>query len=607
MLLFQIFNFSLLPFLFLVNSPDLGKEDIFLSWDAFVFNQGAGFIDHNKLNLTSLEYIQNIPDYFFQSLFQNLFDFNTAIISRIIILCVSQVLISNAILFFSKKDLYSILLISIFSSLLFVNIQFQWEINNGVLFSIAKQFCYLINSLILILALFDSKKLFNIELICLICLEPLISLWSFSFVIPQLLFIGIFCIPLILLRWREIVNLKYLKIFLFFLVIAYLLMGFLFFNIIKINHFSLFSGMPEQFKTLVEGGTYQNIKGGILWQIAGLTDWSMYTSWPNRIFGLMDFRIDIFIPQLFHLSLIFIIILYFTKCNKNIIYFLSLIFILICAFFAKGSQEPFGKLYIYLINNFKIFQSIRTPDNKFGIYLNFSILLLSIAVLLKGNIANLTKLVVVFISSSYLVLCSYNLYTGETTFGMKDQTTGNFAYAANISKDYPLIQQLDSFERGGYVGVLFPGFGNVKTPSGIIGYRDYLSYRYIDSLLNYWAATEGPYGHELKSLSDLSGDHFESWFYKRGVSYIVIRKSSINDENNFIYQRLLSKFFNLVYEDGYSKIYFRDGVPRRDLVKNSDILGRFDFLSSGIFSLSILSLILIFLYYFYSKLDKLKM
>lgn len=138
---------------------------------------------------------------------------------------------------------------------------------------------------------------------------------------------------------------------------------------------------------LTGGETYNLLKGGLLTQLLMQYSWGIYTYWePRNIFTFYKFYDGL--PSLIAPLLVLLIIIWGifkgkkTLKRENLFKSTLLVFFLflIQLFLIKGPQEPFGDIYLYLINNFSAFRVFRSPDSKFGFGLVLTICMLLVLV-----------------------------------------------------------------------------------------------------------------------------------------------------------------------------------------------------------------------------------
>jgi hypothetical protein len=175
-----------------------------------------------------------------------------------------------------------------------------------------------------------------------------------STVIPMCLYCGILYFG----GFKKVLNIKSIAI-LALLTISALVV----FYLSRYQNISLDSGLDELNSHVINKG-YENITGGYFYQFIGFSNWGIYTGWPDRLIGGF---IDYFHKPQYQLALVFLncaAVYWLFKSSQYRLCIITLIFLI----FSVGSQPPLGFIFIWLIEHIPGFESIRTPDNKFGFY-----------------------------------------------------------------------------------------------------------------------------------------------------------------------------------------------------------------------------------------------
>lgn len=519
----------------------------FIAWDGFIDRENLRLTDINTYRSVSLEYIISIPDLYLHRL-MSLF-INREYIYRVITIYFEFAIICYiAFSRFKIEKRIDLILSSLLLQCLYFNIAFQWMLSNGVIYSIVQQTCYFLVILTIIASLESGLNIGR--LIIITTFLSLLSLWSFSLVIVLGLFIAIYCCPQIILDFNKIKQDRVLSLYLSSVIFLLILLVFYFYQIAKISNYDIVYATIETSGDALKNGSFGSLWGGLYTQMAGLTDWSMYQNWDGRLFGQMNFYLDKKIPQIFVITLYIFLAWGFLSNIKNYRVYLLMLYILSCLFLIKGSQSPFGDVYLYLIGHFKAFESIRSPDSKFGIYIIACVLLLSIY-MVKNKYNKAHKYLLIFMSFIYLSISIVPMITGETTHGNRDND--NYTYTINLSKDEKLLNIIKNYDVAGDFGLLIPGIGNILTPSGKIGFRDYLDYL-NNHMYSFNKATQGPYGD---MLIDGNFDSFLNWLNLKNIHYLVIRKSIISEQSiNICFDCIQKdKNFLIKYEDKFTILY----------------------------------------------------
>jgi hypothetical protein len=549
---------SFLVVIYNFNAPSLSSTDFFLAWDSYLDKDYLDPVDWNGLFVKSLALVHSTPDFYWHKFISFIYSGNISYISRTVLIFTSCFLVSELVFRKFSKNIFEILLNGLLILLIFLNIPYQWLVNDGVMYAVSAQCCYFFvayTALYLLGHENDSYPVINafiLSNIILIC-----GLWSFSSIVP----IGIF---VLLVPYTLLLNIDYKNYRLNILLnyVFLLLLGYAFYKIFKINHFDLLSIKPEEGHVLVSGGGYPNLRGGLLTQISGLTDFSMYTNWGYRVFGTMNFGFESMLPQILHVGFIAIMVSYFITAKVKRVEILGLLgCLLVSLFLSKGAQEPFGLIYYNLIHSISIFGSIRTPDTKFGVYTTLYVLIFAIYFSNKFN--DLRKYFLLLLSVAYMSIAITPVLKSETTHGYID-TGGERAYVINKSLDKVLIGSIRELNEHQQRGLLVPGYGHIATPAGIIGFQDYLEIG-NPLMLNYSASQTGPHGNLLTFSTSQSVSYIRllKWMELRSVNFLVIRKSALNNMADFPLEAILADKNNLVfYDDPYSILIRVGGVAQ---------------------------------------------
>lgn len=547
---------SMLVVIYNFNAPNLSSTDFFLAWDSYLDKDYLDPVDWNGLFVKSLALVHSTPDFYWHKFVSLIYSGNISYISRTALIFISCFLVSELVFRKFCKNIFDILLNGLLILLLFLNIPYQWLVNDGVMYAVSAQCCYFFVTYTALYLLGQESSsnvvintfiLSNIILIC--------GLWSFSSIVP----IGIF---VLLVPYTILLKIDYqkyrLNIFINYILLS--LLGYAFYKIFKINHFDLLSIRPEEGHVLVSGGGYPNLRGGLLTQISGLTDYSMYTNWGYRVFGTMNFGFEFMLPQILHVGFIAIIVSYFITAKVRRVEILGLVGCwLVSLFLSKGAQEPFGVIYYNLIHSNSIFGSIRTPDTKFGVYTTLYLLIFAIYFSNKFN--DVRKYLLLVLSAAYISIAISPILKSETTHGYIDSGGGR-AYVIDKSLDEVLIKSIRELNEQEQRGLLVPGYGHIATPAGIIGFQDYLEIG-NPLMLNYAAAQTGPHGKLLTFSTSHSVSYIRllQWMELRSVNFLVIRKSALNNMADFPLEEILADKNNLVlYDDPYSILVRVSGV-----------------------------------------------
>lgn len=251
----------------------------------------------------------------------------------------------------------------------------------------------------------------------------LIFLMSFAFYLFAV-FIFLIFIYLILTMYLNRYRLSQVLINILILIILYLP----FISIALTIPYDIFSN-KVQGVNFTGNEAYGLLNGGILFQLLMWYSWAIYIDWqPRNIFTFDNYlRSPQSIIAPFILYGLILIALIRDKVNKH--YNIFLFIFLFLLFFIKGAQEPFGKIYLFLIQNLFIFNVFRSPDSKFGfgIVLIISIMLILVSTRYKKK---------AFVSLILLVILiqGFPIFNGIAIRG--ENTTNSSDRIIYISKDY---------------------------------------------------------------------------------------------------------------------------------------------------------------------------
>lgn len=607
--LYALINTVLLIVIYNYGSPNSADYNLYIPWDGFIDINHFKIIDINTFRINGIGILLDFPEFIVHGFISNILNIfnikNNQYFSRTFFIFISCYLISFiSIKKVETKSLSSYILITSLILMLFTNISYQSLINDGVMYRLPLQCSYLLFCLIILYSHDVNSRNGFIRLSILSFILLIISCWTFSYILTLFIFYLIFIFPLLISNYKDYIKTPF---FIHLIVINILFISiiyYIFYYFVQYNSFDVLN----QYNNLNEirsGATFNYMKGGLLYQASGMTDWSLYTNWGYRLFGLMDFKIDTHIFQTVTLIFFGIAIICANQIRYKII-FTSLL--LIYLFLAKGNQIPFGSIYLYLVDNYTLFQSIRTPDTKLGV---FFIALVILIILISYLNRKKYKLFILGLTFLYFTVSLPPLLDGATTFSGKDSYTSNHFYAINTAKDSDLISLITSLDSNKYSGVLLPGLGNIITKSGLIGFQDYL-YQNTDFLLSYANATKGPYGDLLHKpgINDYNNsvENIKLWMKKRGIFYIVVRKSIERQDFFSVCFECLAQDKDLlpVFDDGLSTVYFLNSFSPEtnasqmlETALESPIIKRLNILKYVVFFFSLFLISLNFIYYLY--------
>jgi hypothetical protein len=129
-------------------------------------------------------------------------------------------------------------------------------------------------------------------------------------------------------------------------------------------------GITEKNNPLLNG-MYVDIKGSLIYPLMQISSWAIYSPWSPRV--VMNFSDWFFTAPYKLLSLALIVTISCISIREKKYQYLGLL--LFFAFLAKGSNPPFGDLFLFVINSFPLGFLIRSPDTKFGAFIGALIVL----------------------------------------------------------------------------------------------------------------------------------------------------------------------------------------------------------------------------------------
>jgi hypothetical protein len=307
----------------------------------------------------------------------------------------------------------------------------------------------------------------------------------------------------------------------------------LFLLLTRFQNISLDTGVDEVGNFVLNKG-YENIAGGYFYQFIGYSNWGIYTGWSDRLIGgftsfyqLPSYQIALFLVNGAS-------VFYLIKTKSYRILVLLACFI----FFAVGSQPPLGGIFVWLVDNIPGFQSIRTPDNKFGPLIQIILL-----ICLVDSWAWYKKIGRNLILLALLLLVTINIapiLSGSVIFGKNSQFAPSSTFVLDLNYEKKLLSYLkpDDFL------MVIPGNGNFDHPSGRVGFLDPLFHLH-QNVISYNAARTDVQSKYSQSLKD------EDYSNLKNVNAIVLRKS----EKFLGHKKLEDGGFQKIYEDEFSSVF----------------------------------------------------
>lgn len=535
-------------------------SEIFYAHDSFIFlkDHSRYLLDLDNNLISSLSYFSSTFDfylaYFLEKVMPNQ---NLGYLGRIAPLFFLSLYFSCVCFRHVNQSGSPIVAIntSILLILAFMTMPFQWLINTGPMLSLQFQITYVLVGIIAISFLNVSKEKLNFKqdvnyIIFLLILLEVFSLWTFSLVITTFIFSLIIFCKLNFLKKNVILNNKY---FFIITIILFLILIFGFYYALIMNGFNYLGSLYEGNLTRHLNASGGAITGGLLNQMQGFTDWTMYTRWI-RYFGTMDFYSNYFIPQIiyfiFYLSIILFILEKPSQSNFLIIFSILLLFL----FISKGAQPPFGNIFTHLVGSYSIFGAIRTPDNKFGAYSSLIIITLLIYISANTRIRGLN--LIVFCSTLIYLLVAFQPLNNvlDTKFGKDPNGSSSYPYIQDFSIDDNLPVKLFAGESPPNI-LLVPGYGNFLAENRPYGPRDPIAIRHTNTL-NFTASLNNPnYGYLLSDF--IQPESLNLWMHTSNTKFILFRSNhekstNVDDFFNVVNE---SKYFENIYSDNNKKLF----------------------------------------------------
>lgn len=302
---------------------------------------------------------------------------------------------------------------------------------------------------------------------------------------------------------------------------------------------------------LTGGETYGNLKGGILYQMLMWFSWGIYTDWkPRSIFTFSDFFRawhSLVAPFLLYSIIVYGI---YKKNLKNI-HFLTLFGVLLIFFaLVKGAQDPFGAVYLYLLDHSSIFRAFRSPDSKFGF-----VIVLTFATLLLFALKQYQKNIFVSILAAVVLAQSWPLFTGVAIRG--ENSDHSYDRVVHISESYRELASFlndDTRTYGSVVTVPSAEFGLFQFDKNdrFIG-QDLLSKLVRLPFVRISENGSLPVSvyRELSLRSPVS-------FEKYPIRYYIFRNDIKDDSRDVV---MPPKSFELIFQNNFFRVYENPMAP----------------------------------------------
>jgi hypothetical protein len=506
----------------------------FYSWKSLYINQSSG-------RISTLALVGLLPNVVVSQLLGTTIPFFQSFVIKIIPLIFFLYVFGRNLIDWSYDHInrwqdYLFVLLAIL--LIFFGLTGQMFFNSGIFYSFIFQLNFYLFLLHLCAYLHSPNLIYQERYIYLAAAIIQTSIIVGSTFIPTSLY---FCI-LFFGGYKKLLNIKNL-ILLALLILSALIIYYL----SRYQNISLNSGVDELNASVINRG-YENISGGYFYQLIGFSNWGIYTGWPDRLIGGFSGYFNK--PQYqFALLLLNIASLYWMYKNGfNKLCILILIFLI----FSVGSQPPFGSIFIWIVDHIPGFESIRTPDNKFGFYTQ-AILILSLIRSWGWYSKKIKK--ILFISLFLVsVFNLYPLFSGKVLFGYNSQFSPNSSFVLDIRYEKHLLSSLNKDD---FI-LIVPGYGVIDHPSGRIGLIDPI-YSIHEKVISYSTAISDPNSNYYDSLK------FNNLASLKDINAIIVRKS---------YQKVLDEMklnlagFKNIYEDQFVIIYKSNHEPGKLLSNN---------------------------------------
>lgn len=193
----------------------------------------------------------------------------------------------------------------------------------------------------------------------------------------------------------------------------------------------VFTSGESMYQTGGEG--YGNLQGSVLYPLLMWFSWGIYTYWePRSTFTFYEYlhSAQALVAPFFLYGIIGYGLL---RQGAKSVYLLAFSgAFLALLLLVKGAQEPFGAIYLYLLDTFSFFRAFRSPESKFGFVI---VLLVAFLMLLslKGVGVRATKYIALILVSVTLIQ-SWPLLSGEAIVGKNSPQS--FDRVIRIPSDY---------------------------------------------------------------------------------------------------------------------------------------------------------------------------
>jgi|GEM_PF-2347504 len=315
-------------------------------------------------------------------------------------------------------------------------------------------------------------------------------------------------------------------------------------------------------------------QGGLWYQFLMLFSWGIYTVWTPRAlypFGEYFFRAPYMLATIgvYVLAIAGVIVearrlfvsgssvyahlkMYVTgQALRPVIVFALLLFASI--FFAKGAQDPFGELFIFLYQHVPFFSVFRSADHRFG-----SAVVFSLAILLIFSARFVPKIVFIVILSVCMIVQSYPLFFGQAVRG-ENKDGLYYDRIVSVSHEYQEVADVINARKGfGYVLTL-PSFeyGHYLLEGDKTGHhtgQDILP-KIIEHPFVYLSESSGIASATLLRLSAALKKTFRTEIQDFPIRFIIVRTDIDCAECAHIREKDAGKFLEKILENAIFTVY----------------------------------------------------
>ena len=447
-------------------------------------------------------------------------------------------------------DLFDSLIVTFLYQVSLFNIL---NINSGMTFSLT----YLIYGFLpilfyYVLKLIQKNNLSNREIICLALIFFIVVI-SVTYVIPIIFAVLVILITQYQASSRYYHRVKLLKLF-FSILLTLLFSTYLIFSFIFESKFNNTNFIGEILKTSTGG----NIKGGFLYMFLHYFYWALYTDWVPK--SLMTFH-NYYLNNLYILSIFSLYVVLFLAIIKNKILTKSslpyIIIILVGLFFGKGPQNPLGGVFTYLTKHLSFFDTVRTPDSKFGIIITSALVILILLVLrfYRNSRSYLVFRVYLLI---LIIIFSLPLLKGEVILS-KDNYPESGSYVTDIPPEYKQVLNIINNDTEMFNVLIYP-----ESTFVINHNRHLFSYQDVLRTQTYKPFLNNAIKNNLSGILSLVYDYYDfEQLKKLNVKYILIRKDDF-----YARPDLISNFKNHLGEGLASLVASNDFIDLYQVNKN---------------------------------------